>query len=108
MPLSLEDIKRLQNNGHQTGDFMVNRHGERRLRNVDGQCYFLDKDGCTVYEHRPRGCRLYPLVMDSRGKIIVHTMCRLHKEFNVGPREAKRLAMHLKLLKREKRRENKG
>ncbi len=30
-----------------------------------GRCYFLGKDGCTVYTDRPSACRLYPVGIGS-------------------------------------------
>jgi hypothetical protein len=35
------------------------RYGTRLRRRKDGSCTHLGPAGCTVYEHRPRICRLY-------------------------------------------------
>jgi uncharacterized protein len=35
-------------------------------RGEDGACPFVGPQGCTVYEHRPAACRLFPLTMGSR------------------------------------------
>ncbi len=31
-----------------------------------GGCPFVGPDGCTVYEHRPAACRLFPITMGSQ------------------------------------------
>jgi hypothetical protein len=40
--------------------------GEWRVRNVDGQCVYLDDDGCTIHETAPRRCQEF----DCRAAII--------------------------------------
>ncbi len=65
MPLSREDVERLAGAGHDPDRFSVVEDGFTFLANVDGRCYFLDDGGrCREYANRPRGCRLYPLVLD--------------------------------------------
>ncbi|RLG78751.1 MAG: hypothetical protein DRO13_06790 [Thermoprotei archaeon] len=52
--------------------------GIPRLKNIDGHCIFLDPSTnmCTIYEHRPLGCRLYPLVYDvDRDEVSLDTTC---------------------------------
>ena len=103
MPLSLADIKRLAGLGYSVGDFVVFDGGERRLRNVDGRCFFLRDGLCCVYEGRPVGCRLYPLVMDYGGRIFVDPGCRHGDGFSVSGRGASWLRGFIKLLDRERR-----
>ena len=64
MPLTEEDVARLESLGFRREEFSVVKDVVRVLRNVDGHCFFLDPSTgrCRVYEHRPLGCRLYPLV----------------------------------------------
>ena len=65
MPLSRRDVERLEARGHDPRDFTLAEDGFTFLANVDDRCYFLGDDGrCTEYDHRPEGCRLYPLVLD--------------------------------------------
>ena len=65
MPLTEEDVARLEASGHDASAFVVAEEGYTFLANVRGQCFFLDAKGmCSVYAGRPEGCRLYPLVMD--------------------------------------------
>jgi Fe-S-cluster containining protein len=79
--------------------------GERRLRNVDGRCFFLEDAGCGVYGDRPAGCRFYPLVADGGGRVLVDPGCRYSDRFTVGERDRDRLRGFLKLIRRERRRE---
>ena len=81
MPLSCEDIKRIENLGYDMKDFSLEKDGVRVLKNVDGKCYFLKGGRCTIYEFRPLGCRIYPIVYDvERNKATVDEFCPLHRE----------------------------
>ncbi len=64
MELSESDIERIAGLGYRIEDFAVKgEDGVYRLRNVNGHCVFLTAEGkCSIYEHRPLGCRLYPVV----------------------------------------------
>jgi len=103
MPLSLADIRRLRGLGFRVGDFLVVVHGERRLRNVDGRCFFLGEAGCRVYASRPAGCGFYPLVMDG-GRVRVDPGCRFSERFCVEAGDVGRLRGFMRLLRRERRR----
>ena len=64
MELSSEDIERLETIGFRLEDFAVIDGDGARLRNVDGYCYFYScsEKKCQIYEKRPQGCCLYPVV----------------------------------------------
>ncbi len=104
MPLSLADIRRLQALGFKVKDFVVERGGERRLKNRDGRCFFLTDEGCSVYEDRPTGCRYYPLVLDDDDEVMVDPECSHSSMFSVGEVEAEELVAFIQKLKREKKR----
>jgi Fe-S-cluster containining protein len=77
MELSSEDIKRLEENGYRLEEFAVIADGVARLRNVDGYCYFysrVDKK-CQIYEKRPLGCYLYPVVYLANEGAMVDELC---------------------------------
>ena len=77
MELSSEDIERLAENGYRLEEFAVIADGVARLRNVDGYCYFyirVDKK-CQIYEKRPLGCYLYPVVYLANEGAIVDELC---------------------------------
>jgi Fe-S-cluster containining protein len=73
MELSSEDIQRLEEMGYRLEEFAVTANGVTRLRNVDGYCAFYshaDKK-CQIYQRRPIGCRLYPVVyLANEGTIV--------------------------------------
>lgn len=77
MELSSEDIERLEENGYRLEEFAVIADGVARLRNVDGYCYFyirVDKK-CQIYEKRPLGCYLYPVVYLANEGAMVDELC---------------------------------
>jgi len=85
MVLTKEDIKRIAELGYPKEYFVDLTGSFPKLRNVNGHCVFLDeKTGkCLVYDRRPLGCRLYPLVYDANeGKVIVDSLCPKAKEIS--------------------------
>lgn len=66
MILTEEDIIDLESLGKDRADFsLLTEDGFRMLKNVDNMCVFLNEDDrCSVYKHRPVGCRLYPFTYD--------------------------------------------
>jgi Fe-S-cluster containining protein len=77
MELSREDIKRLEENGYHLEEFAVINGGGTRLRNIDGFCYFYSRADkkCKIYEKRPMGCYLYPVVYLENEGAIVDELC---------------------------------
>ena len=102
MPLSINDIKRLKRLGYNVNEFVVTVDGERRLRNIDGHCFFLLYGKCKVYEDRPTGCKIYPLVVDYSGNTLIDPDCRYSDKFVIEKGDAARLKSFLKRLSREK------
>ncbi len=69
MILAEEDVERILSLGYRLEDFSEFRGGYLRLKNVNGRCFFLDERGsCRIYEHRPLGCKAYPVVYDVDAK----------------------------------------
>ncbi len=78
MTLTKRDIERLEALGYRREDFAVCEGGSCRLRNVNGHCYFLEPGrGCKVYNARPLGCRLYPVVCVEAEGLAVDALCPL-------------------------------
>lgn len=75
MELLAEDIRRITARGHKMEDFVVEKDGIYRLKNVDGHCVFYDPQTrkCKIYHIRPVGCRMYPLVYDGRSVTVDRT-----------------------------------
>ncbi len=65
MMLLEEDIERIKSLGYRFEDFAyIDDQGFIRLKNVNGHCVFLDPETCRcrIYEFRPIGCKLYPII----------------------------------------------
>jgi Fe-S-cluster containining protein len=94
MPLSERDVSRLESLGYRREEFSRVVGGIRVLATrEDGRCFFLGEDGrCAVYEHRPEGCRLYPLVWSVEGgRATLDPECPHRYEFRFGPGDVSRL-----------------
>ncbi|MGC8970171.1 MAG: YkgJ family cysteine cluster protein [Conexivisphaera sp.] len=94
MPLSERDVERLESLGYRREEFARRVGGLTVLATKeDGSCYFLDGSGrCSVYESRPEGCRLYPLVWSTEtGRATLDTECPYRYEFSFGPGDVLRL-----------------
>jgi len=77
MELSNSDIERLEEAGYRREEFAFIEDGVTRLRNVDGRCLFysLADKNCRVYEKRPLGCHLYPVVYLQNEGATVDELC---------------------------------
>lgn len=81
MTLTEADRARLEAVG-QPDFFFVNDDDDLQLRNVDGRCVFLVNGKCSVYDDRPEGCRLYPLILDlSVDRVLRDAFCPWSGEF---------------------------
>ncbi len=98
MELLPEDIERIIKLGYRLTDFAVFDGEMWRLRNVDGHCIFLNPQTmqCTIYENRPIGCRLYPLVYDDVEGPYIDKECPAWN--TVGRNEINRLGKYLPLF----------
>lgn len=78
MMLSNSDVERLEGEGHTRQKFVrYDRHGFVRLRNRRGFCVFYDaeKCRCRIYQHRPSGCRIYPVIYSEQEGIVLDDLC---------------------------------
>lgn len=78
MPLTEEDLKRIEKLGFKRIDFTVEAEGETRLKNRGKMCYFLEDGRCMIYENRPEGCRIFPLVYDVYSHKFIYDQVCLH------------------------------
>ena len=96
MPLAEEDIARLEALGEQRESFsIVLPDGSVRLDNdpTTSACVFLETDSadadapgtCRVWEDRPEGCRIYPLVLDQLDQPFLDELCPHRDEFPPPP-----------------------
>lgn len=92
MPLTRDDIERISSLGYRTEDFAFKDERNFRLKNKSGRCVFLTKEGCGIYDFRPEGCRLYPLVYDEdSGKPVLDELCPYREEFDIKKSDFERL-----------------
>jgi Fe-S-cluster containining protein len=99
MPLSQADINRISGLGYT--DFKVVVDDKRRLRNLNGACFFLEGNLCRVYEDRPEGCRLYPLVIGKDGAIGLDDECPQADEFTYTGVDVTNLCELVSRIRRE-------
>ena len=72
------DVKRLEKKGYNSLEFSeLGEDGIFRLRNLNGFCFFFDRqlNRCKEYSSRPSGCRIYPVNISPEGEIIVDDLC---------------------------------
>lgn len=78
MMLSSLDVECLERAGYGRKEFVrFDRQGFAKLRNRGGYCVFYDaeKRCCKTYEHRPLGCRTYPVIYSEEEGIVVDELC---------------------------------
>ncbi len=81
-----------------------NREGYFQLKNIEDYCYFFDvaSKSCIIYEHRPQGCRFYPLVYDREKKVCVLDIdCPNNNLFYQDPKDLKAVCNHIRKFLRE-------
>jgi Fe-S-cluster containining protein len=102
MLLSIMDIELLEKAGHDRGEYVhLDKKGYAKLQNRNGYCVFYDsaKQRCKVYEHRPSGCRIYPVIYSEEDGVILDNLCP--EKNTVSADELKRKGMKVvKLLDR--------
>jgi Fe-S-cluster containining protein len=91
MTLTVEDVDRLAALGHR-GFYRETADGALQLVNRHGRCVFLRGSQCVVYDDRPEGCRLYPLILDRDiDRAVKDDFCPHGGEFEFGPEDESRL-----------------
>jgi Fe-S-cluster containining protein len=81
MTLTEADVALLEAAGRRRFSFL-NEDRVPQLRNVSGHCVFLVEGRCSVYEQRPEGCRLYPLILDlDLDRVVRDDFCPFADEF---------------------------
>lgn len=104
MPLSKEDIERIKGLGFGYNSFVVSRDGWLQLKNYDGRCVFNDGKQCLIYENRPEGCKLYPIIFDEgRNCATLDKDCPHRDEFKMSEIDLGMVASLVTKLKDERR-----
>ena len=92
MLLSKKDIKRLEKKGLSQNLFVqYDRQGYAQLKNRDGYCVFYDLKNrhCSVYEDRPTGCRVYPVILDEEVGIVLDDICESRNSITNSEKKSK-------------------
>ncbi len=78
MELCSADIARLVRRGYEDRSFYeIDQEGIPRLINVDGFCFFFDREKgrCREYASRPLGCVIYPVNLTEDGRAVIDDIC---------------------------------
>lgn len=102
MLLTESDLKRIESLGYSRQDFCLDirsSSGFLQLKNIHGRCFFLTEQGkCSIYDSRPAGCKVYPLVYElSEEDILIDDDCREVKWF-VDQKYSEEQIQHVKKL----------
>ena len=103
MPLLNSDIERIEGLGF-SPDFFVDTHdGWLLLKNRDGRCVFHTGVICSIYDDRPEGCKLYPLIYDADTKsATIDEECPYRTDFLLFQRSRKKLLHIVSRIKSER------
>ena len=92
MPLSNQDVKRIKTLGYSKKFFVTPKNGWLQLKNKDGKCVFHDGSMCIIYNHRPEGCKFYPVIYEKdNGCAILDNYCPYRENFRISKVKAKKL-----------------
>ena len=103
MLLSKKDNNRIQKLGYPPSLFVSNKNGWLQLKNVKGRCVFHNGNVCLIYEHRPEGCRLYPVVYNKDDRrAILDEECLQKQTFTFSKTTEQQLVRLISTLERER------
>ena len=92
MLLTPKDLARIESLGYPATNFSKPGPLGIQLKNINGHCVFLRAGSCTIYEYRPTGCTIYPIVYDKdSGQAIVDDNCPRHLDFPLTVETRRRL-----------------
>jgi len=100
MPLLEIDIENIEELGFNESSFVVKRRGIKYLKNRKGKCFFL-AEKCSIYDKRPEGCKLYPIIFDSiTNNIIIDRICPHNNNFRVTFKKSIRMTKLYRTISR--------
>ncbi len=102
MLLSINDVEKIKSLGFKEDYFLIKRNGWLKLKNKHGKCIFLKNGKCIIYNFRPLGCRLYPLIYDESKGLTIDKLCPFNKEFKASKTDRKVLIKFIRILKKER------
>lgn len=89
-----EDVERIIGLGYEEKFFAAKSQGFKVLRNNrEGMCVFHDGTKCTIYENRPKGCKLYPIIFNEDSMSAVKDeLCPYSEEFRLSLKAKRELS----------------
>lgn len=103
MPLLHKDIEQIKRLGFDTNFFVTESNGWLQLKNKDGRCVFHTGIMCSIYEDRPEGCKLYPIIYDKGTKrAIFDKDCPHRDKFQMSKSTIKQLYDVVSKLEQER------
>ncbi|KYK28878.1 hypothetical protein AYK20_06485 [Thermoplasmatales archaeon SG8-52-1] len=103
MILSNNDIEKIQNIGYNKNFFVKRSDGWKKLKNKNGKCVFHNGKICMIYDQRPEGCKLYPLIFNIELKsAIIDSFCPYKNDFSFNLEDSKKLYDVIKQIIYEK------
>ena len=103
MVLSNQDIQTIERLGFSSGFFIQNNNGWLQLKNRQNRCVFHNGEYCIIYENRPLGCKLYPLVyQEDTHKVIFDAECPYTHQFTLTTTKQKQLIDLVNTLRTER------
>jgi len=107
MPLSSQDITRIKKLGFKTNFFVIKRCGWLQLKNYEGKCVFHNGINCSIYDNRPEGCKLYPIIYNKDKRCaIIDKDCSYADKFKISKRTTRQLYALVSKLESERAKRN--
>jgi Fe-S-cluster containining protein len=101
MLLTKEDIKRIEKKGFHKKYFLkIDKEGYAQLKNRNGCCVFYNSENhqCNIYNDKPSGCEVYPVILDEDVGIIIDDLCPKQATIHIDEKNEKGKNV-IKLLK---------
>lgn len=92
MLLLNNDIQKIEKKGYKRNYFVRKHKGWLKLKNKDGRCVFHNGKICLIYDSRPKGCNLYPLIFNKEYKnAVVDEECPYENSFRFDKKNVNQL-----------------
>jgi uncharacterized protein len=103
MILTKQDIDIIRTLGYSPDFFVQEKNTWLQLKNTQGRCVFHNGTICTIYDHRPKGCQLYPVVFQKNDRKAIHDNdCPMRKYFPLTKEKSQELQTLIQLLEAER------
>jgi Fe-S-cluster containining protein len=103
MLMSYRDIENIEKIGYDRKFFVTERNGWLQLKNHQSRCVFHNGTRCTIYNQRPEGCTLYPVVYDKDNQCaILDSECPQKQCFPLSKAKSQQLDILISILEKER------